>query len=325
MQRKGGLIEVMFRVEAKTVNLRYVQRKKIMNNKNINISLLIMFLMLILFPVKSYSQDLLVEHAPYGVPLCQVDMFKVRTAYLLCFNKPHRIPKWTMYHITKDYRNTPTRKNRFSSFRSDPDIKGEAKNSEYVGLFASHGYARGHFTPFGVLGGDRDGDGDYASLEDLSDSDEELTVFEGNYMSNIAPQHHFGFNGSPGLWWHLERWIQDDMVSKEGEEVHIIAGSILGAGDIEVVGTNNDIFVPPMFYKIVTFQKTQDKPMRTLAFMFSHQKIKHGRIQDFLTSVDIVEAMAGVDFFTETEIDEDIDTWHTWVEWFEGINSSHTK
>lgn len=91
------------------------------------------------------------------------------------------------------------------------------------------------------------------------------------------------------------------------------------------MGTNNDIFVPPMFYKIVTFPKTEEKPMRTLAFMFTHQKVRHGRIQDFLTSVDIIEAMTGLDFFPETKIDENIDTWHVWEEWFEDISSSHTK
>lgn len=286
---------------------------------------IVICLLLSFLPIKAYAQDLLLEHAPYGIPVCQADLFKVRTAYLLCFDEPHKIPKWTMYHITKDYRNTPTRKSKFARFRSDPDIDNEAKNFEYVGLFTSHGYARGHFTPFGVLGGDRDGDGEYASLEDLSDRDEELTVFEGNYMSNIAPQHHSGFNGAPGLWWHLERWIQDDMVSKEGEDVYVVAGAILGSGDIEVVGTNNDIFVPPMFYKIVTFPKTEDKPMRTLAFMFPHQKVRHGRIQDFLTSVDIVEAMTGLDFFLETQIDEHLDTWYVWEEWFADISSSHIR
>ncbi len=266
------------------------------------------FLFLLTFSLNAHAQDITSEHAPYGLLECSSEI-QIRQAYLLCFDKAHRIPKWTMYHITKDYRNTPPRKGRFKTFRTDPDIKGEAKNSEYNGLFASHGYARGHFTPYGILGGDRDHDEAYASKDMPSDADDETTVFEGNYMSNIAPQHHTGFNGSPGLWWHLERWIQDDMVLENNEEAFVISGAILGPGPTEVVGTHNDIFVPPMFYKIVTFKETARKPMRTLAFMFPHQKVRHGRIQDFLTSIDVIEAMTNIDFFNNKKIDEEIDTW----------------
>ncbi len=275
-------------------------------------------------PVRA-QPDLIQEHAPYGVPACDTDNFKIRTAYLLCFNDVHRIPSWTMYHVKPDYRNTPERKSRFSSFRSDPDLANEASDDEYVGLFESHGYARGHFMPYGVLGGDRDRDGIYAHLEGESDPDDEQTVFEGNYMSNIAPQHHSGFNGSPGLWWHLERWVQDDMVQNRGEEAHIIAGAVMGQGEIEVVGQNSNISVPPMFYKIVSFDATNDKPQRVLAFLFPHQQVKHGRIQDFLTSVNIIENLTGLDFFQDIGIDEYEDSWRTWERWFADIDSTHTR
>jgi endonuclease G len=275
----------------------------------------------LLFPLKAYAQDVLIkEHAPYGVLACDENMLKVRQAYLLCFDHDRKVPKWTMYHITPDFRDLPPRTGIFSTFRSDPDLDNEAKNSDYNGLLSSRGYARGHFTPYGVLGGDRDHDGQYASLTDPSDPDDEKTVFEGNYMSNIAPQHHSGFNGSPGLWYQLERWVQDDMVLNNGEEAHVIAGAIFGPGDVEKIGPNKDIFVPPMFYKIVTFEAHNERPQRTLAFLFPHQRVSHGEIQNFLTSIDVVEAMTGLDFFSNIEIDEDSDTWETWEKWFNSNN-----
>ncbi|HIF26264.1 MAG TPA: DNA/RNA non-specific endonuclease [Micavibrio sp.] len=285
-----------------------------------------LFLSSMIVCTQANAQETLIEvHAPFGVPECDQDSFHIRKAYLLCFDAEHRIPAWTMYYVKADYRNTPKREGKFSRFRPDPDISNEAQDEEYMGLYNTLGYVRGHFTPYGVLGGDRDGDGIYANLGSASDEDDEITVFEGNYMSNIAPQHHRGFNGSPGLWWHLERWIQDDMVLDEGEEAYVIAGSIIGPGEFEVVGPDYDISVPSMFYKIVSFKPKGNKPQRVLAFLFPHQQAKHGRIQDFLTSVNTIENLTGLDFFKEAEIDEYEDTWLTWEKWFEQINSSHTR
>lgn len=289
-----------------------------MKTKTTQTVLLIFIAMVAFLPIKSAvaQEQFIEEHAPFGVLECAEDHFKIRTAYLLCFDAERRIPKWTMYHVKKDYRSTPERSGRFSSFRDDPDIENEAQDREYTGLFSSRGYARGHFTPFGVLGGDRDGDGEYASLNETGDEDEEKAVYEGNYMSNIAPQHHKGFNSSPGLWWKLERWLQDEMVTEEDEEAHVVAGAIFGSGEVEKVGPNSDIFVPPMFYKVVSFEPTSYKPRRNLAFLFPHQRKAHGEIQDFLTSIDVIEAMTGLDFYKDLEVDEDQDTWEVWKDWF---------
>src|SRR3546814_1893293 len=76
------------------------------------------------------------------------------------------------------------------------------------------------------------------------------TVFEFNYMSNIAPQLHSRFNGSGGLWYKLETRIRERVAGK-GKSVHIIAGTVFGDGDAHVVGPDEDIFVPHMFYQII--------------------------------------------------------------------------
>ena len=70
-------------------------------------------------------------------------------------------------------------------------LKGKRGTPDYKGLFTSRGYARGHLAPYGVMGGDRDGDGQLAKE---GDPDDEVTIFQGNLMSNIPPQHHYGFN-----------------------------------------------------------------------------------------------------------------------------------
>ncbi|WP_262696002.1 DNA/RNA non-specific endonuclease [Kordiimonas aquimaris] len=258
------------------------------------------------------------EHTLDGMPDCNVDNLYYRTAYILCFNPERKVPNWTAYKVVADFRNTPKREGRLSRFRNDPDIDGEAKDADYKGYFNSRGYARGHYTPYGVLGGDRDHDGELPNLEaSLSDPDDEKTVFEGNYMSNIAPQHHNGFNGSPGMWWKLERWLQDKIITADNETAHVIAGAIFGPGDVEKIGPNKDIHVPPMFYKIIVINKKANKPQRTLAFLFPHHRKAHQGIHNYLTSIDVVEAMTGIDFFKDTVVDEDIDTLETWQEHFQ--------
>ena len=167
------------------------------------------------------------------------------------------------------------------------------------------------------MGGDRDGDGKYAE----HDEDDPLIVYQSNYMSNIAPQHHRGFNGPPGLWWKLERWIQDELVAEQGREVWVFAGCLFGPGQHERVGRHNNISVPPMFYKIVITQTSDPDFPTILAFLFPHHRSAHGEIEDFLVTVDIIEALAGLDFFNTLDDEkeillEDQDTWEIWKKHF---------
>jgi endonuclease G, mitochondrial len=51
-----------------------------------------------------------------------------------------------------------------------------------------------------------------------------------------------------------------------------------------------------------------------LAFLFPHQWMRHGEIENFLVSVDVVEALTGLDFFSGLEgWLEDLDTFENWV------------
>lgn len=111
------------------------------------------------------------------------------------------MPRWVAYHVTPEYRDVPPREGQFETYRSDPDIDGEAGDDEYTGYFASRGYARGHLAPYATMGGDRDNDGELAE----DDEDDAQTVLEANYMSNMSPQHQGAFNGVGGIWYELER------------------------------------------------------------------------------------------------------------------------
>ena len=284
-------------------------------------SIIILYAFLFPTPVKCDPADLnnlsdsqkklLKEHVFGGLP--STDNIYIRQGYILCFNPQTKTPRWSAYHIKPEYLVTPKRKGKFATFRNDPDIENEATDQDYTGLFTKRGYARGHLAPYAVMGGDRNDNGKYAE----DDSSDALTIYQANYLSNIAPQQHYAFNGSPGLWWSLERWIQDYLVKEKRNEVWVFAGCIFGSGEQEKVGKNNDITVPPLFYKLVIMEDPDTGVPKILAFLFPHQRASHGKIEDFLVTVDILEALSGVDFFnelddaTENKL-EDQDTWEVW-------------
>jgi len=244
------------------------------------------------------------EHLYYGIPSTQKIL--IREAYTVSYDPQKRIPLWVAYKITPDYLNTPKRKKRFKKFRVDPYIKNAVHTKEYT----NSGYARGHLAPYAISGGDRDDDGFYARLDknsSIGDTDEEQTVFEINYFSNITPQNQRCFNGAGGVWYQLERFLQDKIVKKQQREIQVYAGVIFAPDKpIIKIGPNQDIAVPDAFYKIV-FEKQEDGEVTALSFLFPHytenpEKTfclsgrKHFSDSEHLTTVDEIEKQSGLDF-----------------------------
>jgi len=260
------------------------------------------------------ERELIEEHVFGGLP--SLTHLRVRQGYVTSHLPGARVPHWVAYHVIPEYRETPPREGRFSRFRADPDIDDPVVTGDYTGLFDTRGYARGHLAPYGVMGGDRDNDGEFA----LTDDFDAQTVFQGNFMSNIAPQHHNAFNGAGGLWFELERRVQDLWVRDNLGEVWVFAGCVLGPGDHEAVGPDHDILVPPMYFKIVVREPDPDDEgdlPQVLAFLFPHQRVAHGEIEDFLVTIDVIEALTGLDFFNELSdpvesVLEDTDTVENW-------------
>ena len=264
------------------------------------------------------QRTLIEEHVHLGLP--SLDHLHVRQGYVMSYLEGARVPRWVAYHVVPSYRDTPPREGRFSSFRADPELDDPVVDGDYTGLFATRGFARGHLAPYGVMGGDRNQNGKTAEDDDVDAE----TVFQANYMSNIAPQHHSAFNGSGGLWFELERRIQDVWVEQQGNQVWVFAGCIIGPGEHEAVGPDNDILVPPMFFKIVVREPDrQDDPDElhdlplVLAFLFPHQRQAHGEIEDYLVTVDVIEALTGLDFFNELSdpVEAELEDTDTVVNW----------
>ncbi len=307
-------------------------------------TLMMLLFVRLLAPAGGYGQipcclqieqiTLLQEHIVHGLPGGHAPLL-VRKGYVAAYDTLHRVPQWVAYHVIPAYRNTPKREGRLKTFRKDPDVDNAVVSDDYT----NSGYARGHLAPFGVMGGDRDGDGIPAHPNSAeSDPDDELTVRQANYMSNMAPQHQLSFNGSGGIWFKLERWIQDTLVERHNQEVWIYAGTIFGPGEIHAIGPDDDIGVPPLFYKMVITKDSTDA-LQVLAFLLPHhtyEKLehmerhgempRHEHIEAYLVSVDIIEALTGLDFFQALEDDQEHalekkDTWETWVAHYRDLDA----
>jgi len=254
------------------------------------------------------------EHAFGGLP---GDDVLIRVGYIVHYEPARRIPMWVGYHVVPDYLNTPKREGRFSSFRKDPDVAGEPSTTEYVGT-ATHKYVRGHMAPYFVMGGDRDGDGKYAHLDtSMTDVDEELTVKQGNYTTNIAPQKD-KFNGSGGLWNRLETWNRNKVKNKDWE-LWIFAGCIFDSNPVNTLGTT-DIHAPDRFFKIVVIKQPGSTTLSLIAFIFPNTNVNNNDVAGHATTVDAIEAATGLDFFADTtditDADEAVNTKTT----FEGLD-----
>ena len=114
------------------------------------------------------------------------------------------------------------------------------------------------------------------------------------------PQHQNNFNGSAGLWNKLETFVRNVLVKENNKELWIYAGCILGKSNYDTLG--GDLAVPPMFYKIIIMEV--DSAPKVVAFLFPHQSERHGEISDYLVSIDIIESLTGLDFFTDINISE---------------------
>lgn len=248
------------------------------------------------------------EHVAGGQPDGHTPVF-VRHGYVVKYNSKYRIPDWSAYHVKPEYLKTPKREGRFLTFRKDPDIDNAVVTEDYTGS----GYARGHMAPYFVMGGDRNKNGKYSnSLVDEEDPYDDETVFQANYMSNIAPQSQEALNGAGGPWYALETAIRKKLVGKKKMELNVFAGSIILNGDEYYVMVNKDgetdIAVPDEFYQVLIYWDKANKKYITAAFLFPHvddrEELPYDDLLDYLVTVDKIEEITGLDFLNALDVEE---------------------
>lgn len=207
------------------------------------------------------SEALLQVITPDSIPSTLVNY----TGFNLSFNPRMHIPNWVAWELTAD--ETGGTAPRSNKFVTDPDVAGCAETYDYL----YSGYDRGHMAPAADM------------KWDAKAMEESFT------LTNICPQAK---QLNTGAWRTLEekcrQWAQADSA------IIIIAGPVLTPAPHEFIGDSR-VAVPRSFFKVILSPNA--KPMRGIAFIMSNGYVKGG-MQSAATSIDHVEELTGLDFFS---------------------------
>ena len=188
------------------------------------------------------------------------------TGYTTSYNSEWCIPNWVAYELTRDEARAHQTE-REGEFQADPQAKGRSVSSAD---YASSGYGRGHMAPAG----------------DMKWSNKAMR--ESFYLSNVCPQKK-ALNA--GLWNDLELGLR--RIAKQNGNVWIVCGPIVSKNH-RTIGRNR-VAVPDKFFKVVC-RKEKGKYI-AIGYVFPNSDCK-GSVPDYACSVDEVERLTGIDFFS---------------------------
>ena len=203
-----------------------------------------------------------------------------RTGYALAHSPDCKEPVCVAEHLLAS---RPKKVKRSDDFRPDTDLK-EGERSE-LSDYAGCGYDRGHMAP----------------AEDMS---WDATAMSQSFLlSNMSPQVGVGFNQQ--IWKTLEMKVRS--WAKVRGELYIFTGPIYASNDIK--RTHDDakgVCIPTHYYKIIY----DPKRFEAIAFVLPNAKLVTKDLPTYITSIDQVEELTGLDFLSKLkkEIQKTIET-----------------
>jgi endonuclease G len=211
------------------------------------------------------------------------------TYYTLSYNETHEQANWVHYKLDPSFLNG--RSPRKNTFREDPYISSySATLNDYKGS----GFDRGHLAPA-------------ADMKFNS-----VAMSESFFMSNMSPQKP-EFNR--GVWRRLE-----SLVRAWGErfEIYISTAGVLNIAGYGTIGRNN-VKIPSKYYKVIY---APDKNIM-IGFLMSNTKLM-GQLSSYTISVDRIEAITGIDFFSQLpdNIENDLESKVDLSDWDFTLSSS---
>ena len=184
--------------------------------------------------------------------------------YTLSYHEKYEQAEWVAYDLQEAHLSKTKRKRPY--FEKDKKVR--SKSAHYK-AYKNSGYDKGHLCPAG----------DRRFSKEAHD--------ETFLTSNISPQKH-DFNA--GVWNRLEQKTRYWAHKYDG--VYVVTGGILSA-NLETIGRDK-VGVPKQFYKII-FDYTA---LKAIAFIIPHKESNKALYQ-FVTSIDHIEKLTGIDFFAE--------------------------
>jgi endonuclease G len=195
------------------------------------------------------------------------DIIVKHTGYTLSYNSKFKQANWVAYLLTKD--ETVKRFQRGEFFAPDPLIPGTDFKFDYL----KSGYDRGHLAPAAVMG---------YSME---------TMVQSFYYSNMSPQVP-RFNR--GVWKKLEMQVRNWAIAYDS--LCVVTGPIF-SDSIKVIGPHR-VAVPKAYYKVILDNHRGKEKM--IGFVLNNDGDLNS-FQSFVVSVDSVELITGIDFFSNLD------------------------
>ena len=210
-----------------------------------------------------------------------------KPSFSLSYNRDKGTPNWVSWHLEPDWTGTLPRDD---TFRADPKVSPDWYRVQSTDYFSS-GFDRGHMTP--------NADRDHLNRRPINQ--------ETFLMTNIVPQSP---DNNQGPWAEMENDLRA-MLMEPGVtyEMYIVSGP-LGVGGEGSSGpadtiANGNVTVPAFTWKVVLMLVKDEDDLtrispatRTIAVMMPNiQGIRDDDWEDYLTTVDAVEAATGYDFF----------------------------
>ena len=203
-----------------------------------------------------------------------VDNMKVvYRGFTVYFNSRFHIPNCVIYELTG--KETEGEFPRYKNFLTDEQVAGCANPWDYT----HSGYTRGHMAPAADMKWDRE------------------AMKESFYMTNICPQKAALNSGG---WNKLEDKVRD--WARRDSAIIVATGPVLSPG-MKTIGESR-VAVPEQFYKVVLAPYAT--PLRAIAFIYPNGASK-GAIKKYAVTVDEVEQLTGIDFFSALDDNEETD------------------
>lgn len=208
-----------------------------------------------------------------------------REGYIVSYNPEKKIANWVGWKLTPQRLEERTK--RSNEFLPDPDLPLEEAitTKDYKGS----GWDRGHLCPAG------DNKWSWKAMR------------ESFYMTNICPQHHYLNRGD---WNELEqkcrKWVKKD------SSLYIVAGPIF-YDRMPRTFSKKKIAIPDAFFKVILSFHPHPK---AIGFIYKNNEGDHP-LDSYVNSIDEVERITGMDFFTELpdDIEEQIEKEYNLKEW----------
>ncbi|MCK8480081.1 DNA/RNA non-specific endonuclease [Psychroserpens algicola] len=220
----------------------------------------------------------------YFLPTSTTGQVVHHESYSLSYSEPHEQAEWVAYELKKSHLSNTNFKRPY--FEIDKAVKTGAAHWRN---YKKSGYDRGHLCPAG----------DRRYSQGAHD--------ETFLTSNISPQEH-KFNS--GIWNTLEQKVRYWASKYDG--VFVVTGGVL-KGNMATIG-EEDVSVPNQFYKVLI--DANSGKTKVIAFLMPH-KDSNKPLYEFVVSVDEIEALTGIDFFSELDdtIEQQLEASSSYKDW----------